>query len=451
MKKISLKMKLTLLYTLLMSGVVVIILILLFSLSSRQILSSVQSRLRNRVYSASDDIEYDNGRLDFDSDLDDTEWGIYLSVYQEDGTYLYGRTPTGFSNTMAFSDNALRTFRQGNTTYYVLDLYTYVKDYGNVYIRGVASGTDAEEDMIIIRNAALILMPLMVLLTAALSYFMTRYTLRPVSRITETVQQICLEKDLSKRVHLGEGKDEIYQLARTFDDMLDQVETGMKREKQFTSDVSHELRTPVSAMMLQCEELLDDPDLDEKTRSGITFLDQKVRYLARMISQLLMLSRADQGRQKVQMESVDFSEMTDMVVQEAQDMAQERQIRIQADIQPGIHITGDETLLIRMWMNLLENAVRYGKDGGHVHVGLSEKDGFVIGTVEDDGIGIAPEDLPRIWERFYQADTSRSRSDSSGLGLSMVRWIINAHHGTIQAESAPGKGSRFTFKLPVGK
>ena len=128
MKKISLKMKLTLLYTLLMSGVVVIILILLFSLSSRQILSSVQSRLRNRVYSVSDDIEYDNGRLDFDSDLDDTEWGIYLSVYQEDGTYLYGRTPTGFSNTMAFSDNALRTFRQGNTTYYVLDLYTYVKD-----------------------------------------------------------------------------------------------------------------------------------------------------------------------------------------------------------------------------------------------------------------------------------------------------------------------------------
>ena len=84
-------------------------------------------------------------------------------------------------------------------------------------------------------------------------------------------------------------------------------------------------------------------------------------------------------------------------------------------------------------------------------MGLSEKNGFVIGTVEDDGIGIAPEDLPRIWERFYQADTSRSRSDSSGLGLSMVRWIINAHHGTIQAESAPGKGSRFTFKLPVGK
>ena len=449
MKRISLKMKLTLLYTLLMSGVVVILLALLFSLSSRQILSSVQARLRQQVYDAAGDVEFEDGTLDFDSDFDDMEGGVFLSAYASDGTWLYGRVPSGFNNTLAFADGSLRERNDNGRAFYVMDLYIPIDGYGNIYIRGIASGTEAEQDIYIIRSAALILLPLMVLLTAVLSYFMTRHTLKPVSRITRTVQQIRRENDLSKRIRLGEGKDEIYQMAQTFDAMLDQVEAGMKREQQFTSDVSHELRTPIASMMLQCEELLDAPDLDEKTRSGVAFLDQKVRYLARMIAQLLLLSRADQGRQTLQWETVDFSEMADMVALEAQDMAQEKQIRVHADIQPGIYVTGDETLLIRVWMNLLENAVRYGKEKGQIHLRLFSEGGLAIGSVKDDGIGIAKDDLPRIWERFYQADAARSQSDSSGLGLSMVRWIVNAHNGSIRVESTPGKGSCFTFKIPL--
>ena len=449
MKKLSLKMKLTLLYTALMMAVICISLGILFSLSSHQILASVQMRLRERVFEAAEDVEYDHGQLEFDSDLNDLEKGVYLSVYDSGGTFLYGRTPQSFSNTMAFADGSLRREPQEGQDYYVLDAYAYVEDYGNVYIRGVSSATEAEASMLVVRNLALILLPMMAVLTAVLGYFMTRRTLKPVSLMTETVQQIRREKDLSRRIDLGEGRDEIYRLARTFDELLAQVETSLKREQQFTSDVSHELRTPVSSMMLQCEELLAREDLDEEIRRGVLFLEQKVRYLSQMISQLLMISRADQGRQQLMLEGLDFSELTEMAALEAREMAESRGIQVETDIQPGVTLCGDETLLIRMWMNLLENAVRYGKEQGHIYLWLRRQQDTVSGGVKDDGIGISQEDLPHIWERFYQADTARTVSGSSGLGLSMVAWIVRAHQGEIRAESVLGEGSVFSFTFPA--
>lgn len=449
MRKLSLKMKLTLLYTALMMAVICVSLGILFSLSSHQILASVQMRLRESVFEASEDVDYDDGRLEFDSDLNDLENGVYLSVYDSDGTFLYGRTPYNFSNTMAFEDGNLRSDTQNGQDYYVLDVYASVENYGNVYIRGVASATEAEASMLVIRNLALIFLPLIAVLTGVLGYFMTRRTLKPVSLMTETVQQIRREKDLSRRIDLGKGKDEIYRLAHTFDELLDQVETSLKREQQFTSDVSHELRTPVSSMMLQCEELLSRQDLDEETRQGLQFLEQKIRYLTQMISQLLLLSRADQGRQQLMLESLNFSELTEMAVLEARDMAEPKGIQIETDIQPQVTLCGDETLMIRMWMNLLENAVRYGKEQGHIFIWLHRQDNTISGGVKDDGIGISEEDLPHIWERFYQADTSRTVSSSSGLGLSMVAWIVRAHHGEIQVESRLGEGSTFSFQFPA--
>ena len=300
-----------------------------------------------------------------------------------------------------------------------------------------------------IQNMALIFLPLLVIVTAVLGYFMTRRTLRPVSRMTAAVQQIRREKDLSKRIGLGRGSDEIYRLGQTFDALLEQIEDGFKREQQFTSDVSHELRTPVAAMMLQCETLLQDDSLSPRSKEGVEFLYQKVRYLSSMISQLLLLSRADQGRQQVMMELVDFSELMEMTAMEAEEMAQEKSIRVSVRIAPGLYVKGDETLLIRMVMNLIENGINYGREGGHLDISLEQDADRIRGSIADDGIGISQEDLPHIWERFYQADSARSKTSSSGLGLSMVAWIIQAHHGQIQAQSALGQGTVFSFCLPA--
>lgn len=451
MKNLSLKQKLTILYTILMTINICAVLAVLFSLSNREILSSVQNRLRESVAGAFDDIEMDDGKLDFDSDILELENGVYLSVYDMEGRLLYGKIPYGFDQSMIFQDGLVRRQKAEQVEYYVLDMSYAPEENMNLMVRGIISITDAEESFRITLRLALICLPLLVILTAVLGYFMTRRTLRPVAHITETVRTIQEEEDLSRRINLGEGRDEIYRLAATFDKMLGQIEDSMKREKQFTSDVSHELRTPLSVILMQCDSLLSHDSLPDEILEEITVIQRKAGGLSRMVSQLLLLSRADQGREKVTMEALDFSGLSEMAAAEMAVMAEEKGIRLETNISPGVMLYGDETLLIRLWLNLLQNAVTYGKEGGCIYMSLQEEGEAVTGSVKDDGIGISAEDLPHIWERFYRADSSRNDVGSSGLGLSMVQWIVNVHNGTIQAVSEPGRGSTFTFCFPKEK
>ena len=448
MKKLSLKTKLVLLHTGMMGLVVCIVLSLLFSISSHEILSNVERNLEEQVAGTYEDIEYQDGRLEFDSDIMDLENGVYLSVYEENSTELiYGKIPYGFSYDLPFEDGNLRTVAAGDQQYYVLDMKIPVENYHSVIVRGIASITDAEQDFRLTLSIALILLPLLIFLTAVCGYFLSLRALRPVSRITKTVQDIQKEKDLSKRIRLGDGKDEIYTLARTFDDLLGAVETSMKREKQFTSDVAHELRTPLSVVLMECEELLRSEHLDEESRCEVMVIYRKIKGMSEMISQLLLLSRADQGREKLNMEEIDFSELSEMVAEEYAEVARNKGISLKAQIEPGLHLTADETLMIRLWGNLLQNAVNYGRPDGHIWISVQKEGNTIRMSVKDDGIGISFQDLPHIWDRFYQADPSRN-SDSSGLGLSMVKWIVEAHHGELSVESEIGKGSTFSCRFP---
>lgn len=445
MKKWSIKTRLVLLHTGLMILVIGIMLAILFSISSREVLTNVQNTLEQRVSQAAEWIEYD-GHLKFDKDLLELKDGVYLSVYEaDDPDLIYGKIPYGFAYDLPFEDGHLRTISTGDTEYCVLDMVFDIEQYHPLVVRGIVSVSDAEKD---VRNTvylALILSPFLLLLTAFCGYLLSRKALQPVARITQTVQKIQKEKDLSKRVQLGAGKDEIYTLAQTFDQLLDGLEAGIKREKQFTSDVAHELRTPISVVLMQCEGLLAQP-LDEPTREQIQVIYRKVQSMSEMIAQLLMLSRADQGRAPLHMEQLDFSQLSQITVEEFTETARAKNISIDAQIQPGLLLTGDQTLLIRLWNNLLQNAIRYTDPGGHIRVSVWAEEQTVLMQVEDDGIGIAPEHLEHIWERFYQVDPSRS-GGSSGLGLSLVQWIIQAHHAQIDVQSQPGKGTIFTCRF----
>ncbi len=449
MKRLSLKTRLVLFHTGLMTLVVCGVLAVLFSASSQEILANVQGVLEERVSGSIEDVAYRQNRLEFDSELLDLENGVYLSVYEpEDATLLYGKLPYGFTYDLAFSDGELRKVTAGDTEYYVMDLLFPVDGYHNLVLRGVVSLSDAERDFRYTLRLALILFPALILLTAVCGYLLSRRALGPVSQITRTVQKIQRERDLSSRVQLGEGRDEIYTLAQTFDSLLDAIQAGFQREKQFASDVAHELRTPLTVMTMHCEELLSREDLSPESRREVEAIAQKTRSMGEMVSQLLLLSRADQGRAKLTLEDLDFSELSQLEAEEFTQVAAEREITLIPRIQEGIHLTGDQTLLLRLWGNLLQNAVTYGKRGGHIWMTLNRQGDQIKLSVRDDGIGIAPEDLPRIWDRFYQADPSRT-SDNSGLGLSMVRWIAQAHGGDVTAESTLGEGSRFTVTLPV--
>ncbi|HJC39869.1 MAG TPA: HAMP domain-containing histidine kinase [Candidatus Mediterraneibacter faecigallinarum] len=460
MKRLSLKIKLTLLYTFFMVLATCAVLAILLSLSNREILAGAQSRLERRVQDSADDVTLEDGGLRVDSDFYSVAKDVYLSLYTEDMYFLYGRVPYGFDVQPEIADGRTRRIAEGNTDWYVYDMsFRLAEDY-TVYLRGITSVTDAEASFGVTIRFAVILFPLMALVTAVIGYRFTRRTLLPVKQITRTVQKIRADADLSRRIGLKapEGRerrnrDEIYGLASTFDDMLEELEEVFQREKQFTSDVSHELRTPISVILAQCAECLEDEGLTARQREQLLLIERKAKDMAGMISQLLFLSRADQGRQPLQRETVNVSELTLMTAEEQQLLAdaEGRGVRISCDAGSDITACVDETLFIRLLVNLISNAVSYSRPNGKVTVSLSCADGELTGTVCDNGIGISEEDLPHIWERFYRADASRQPGGHSGLGLSMVKWIAEAHGGSVEAESRLGEGSTFTFHMPAGE
>ena len=460
MKRLSLKIKLTLLYTFFMVLATCAVLAILLSLSNREILAGAQSKLERRVQDSADDVTLEDGGLRVDSDFYSVTQDVYLSLYTEDMYFLYGRVPYGFDVQPEIADGRTRRIAEGNTDWYVYDMsFRLAEDY-TVYLRGITSVTDAEASFGVTIRFAVILFPLMALVTAVIGYRFTRRTLLPVKQITRTVQKIRADADLSRRIGLKapEGRerrnrDEIYGLAGTFDDMLEELEEVFQREKQFTSDVSHELRTPISVILAQCAECLEDEGLTARQREQLLLIERKAKDMAGMISQLLFLSRADQGRQPLQREPVNVSELTLMTAEEQQLLAdaEGRGVRISCDAGSDITACVDETLFIRLLVNLISNAVSYSRPNGKVTVSLSCADGELTGTVCDNGIGISEEDLPHIWERFYRADASRQPGGHSGLGLSMVKWIAEAHGGSVEAESRLGEGSTFTFHMPAGE
>ena len=422
---------------------------ILFSLSSQEILSSVQADLREQVQESVDELESEEGRLRVDADFYSMENGVYLSVYSTDGEFLYGRVPAGFPGQPAFENDSLRTVQDRSQRFYVFDLEQKVEGYGDVWIRGTASVTRAENSFTVTLRFALALLPMLAAVMIFLSYRFVRRALLPVRRITDTVQEIQKEEDLSKRVGLPAGQDEIHRLAGTFDQLLADLEQAFAREQQFTSDVSHELRTPAAVILLQCEEILRDPDLSADVRAQVEVIQRKAKEMSALISQLLLLSRADQGRQVLQKERLDISELTEMVVEEQQMLAQEKRITVTARIEPDICMQADESFFIRLLINLISNSLAYGREGGHTEVSLYRENDLAVLEVADDGIGISGEDLPRIWDRFYRADAARSDGNHAGLGLSMVKWIVKEHGGTIGVESEKGKGTVFACRFPA--
>ncbi|WP_369792756.1 sensor histidine kinase [Eubacterium sp. ER2] len=449
MKRWSVKLKLTCLYGGFMILLIVAALAILFSLSTQEVLSSVQSDLKEQVQGSVEELEEEDGKLEVDSDFYTMENGVYLSVYSVDGDFLYGRIPAGFGGQPDFEHDILRTVREGQETFYVFDMEQRIQGYGSVYIRGITSVTRAENSFTVTLRFALILLPGLAVVMILLSYFFVRRALLPVRRITDTVKEIREEEDLSRRVDLPDGKDEIYHLADTFDQLLAELQEAFARERQFTSDVSHELRTPAAVILLQSEELLADPSLSEEQKEQLEAIRRKARDMSSMISQLLLLSRADQGRQALQKELLDISELTQMTAEEQQLLAQERHISIETDIEPGIVMEADESFFIRLLVNLISNSISYGREGGTTKVSLRREGKMAVLAVADNGQGIEEKDLPRIWDRFYRADASRSDAGHSGLGLSIVKWIALEHGGEVAVESEKGKGSVFTCRFPL--
>ena len=318
-----------------------------------------------------------------------------------------------------------------------------------MWIRGVIPSSLAEKAIETIISISLIILPFFLLFAGISGYIITKNGFKPIEKIRLTAENINAGNDLSRRINLGQQrKDEIHTLANTFDTMFNRLQTSFENEVQFTSDVSHELRTPISVIISQSEYGLNHTESKEKMENSLKSVLKESIKMSQMISQLLMLSKMDKGHQKLNIEKVNLSELLDIIIDTQQIAADNKNIKINSVISPDIVIPADEILIMRLFINLITNAVNYGKENGYINIELFKFKDKIISKISDNGIGIAQENINKIWTRFYQVDSSRS-SDSSGLGLSMVKWIVEAHKGSISVKSELNKGTSFTVELPL--
>ena len=451
MKNLSIKLKITLWYTLFMTMLIIIILSLLISISNSRIISNAKDQLIKAVTQSITEIDYEDGYLEFEEDFNFLAKGVYLSVYDLEGTLLYGRTPPDFDHTVSFQREHVRKYSTNQSTWYLYDHLDSIEGYGDLWIRGISSQTQGDTAISILLKLSLILLPIFVLCVALGGYSITRKTLLPLSKMTETTKRISSGNDLKTRIGLGKGKDEVHQLADTFDHMMDRLENAFENEKRFTADVSHELRTPVSVIITQCEYSLKENQSKEEMNESLTIILDQSKNMSNLISQLLTLARTDHNQQQLHLETVNLSELCEVIVEEQSYHASERKITLKADITPNILMQADETMMMRLFINLVSNSITYGKYGGETLVSLKINGNRIIGSVTDNGIGIKSNQLDKIWERFYQVDPSRTslKENGVGLGLPMVKWIVESHGGKVFVESVFGEGSTFSFEFYV--
>ncbi len=281
-------------------------------------------------------------------------------------------------------------------------------------------------------------------------WMLARASLRPVEIMRRTAESITAQ-NLSLRVPEPPTNDELAHLARTLNQMIARLESSFAQIQQFSVDVSHELRTPLTILIGELELALRSRKRAEEYEAILSSVLEEVLRLHRIVETLFELARAEQGQLSLKRELVDFSMLVEEVVEDVEPLARERSISIQHRVQPGVGVIGDPLRLRQAVLNVVDNALKYTPAGGHVTVAVWSEPGGVVLEVTDTGIGIAPEDIPHVFERFYRAEKSRTRmtgSDGAGLGLSIVRWIVEAHGGRVELDSELGRGTRVRFHFP---
>jgi len=293
-----------------------------------------------------------------------------------------------------------------------------------------------------------IAVPLALALAAGGGIFLARRALKPVDKIARTAREIG-EGDLSQRINVN-TKDELGRLAATLNEMIGRLEKAFQRQKQFTSDASHELRTPLAVIEAESTLALQKGRSSSNYRQSLEIVSRETRQMSSLIDQLLTLARADAGKEQWNFAEVDLGKLiTDLSI-DAEVLCQEKGLSFQLGQMQDLVVKGDEARLRELFMNILDNAIRYTPAPGTVAISLRREEQMAVVAITDTGIGIPTEDIPLIFERFYRVDKSRSRSEGgSGLGLAICRHIAEAHGGKIEVESRVGGGSTFSVWLPL--
>ena len=311
---------------------------------------------------------------------------------------------------------------------------------------------DIDDELASVRAVFGAAIPVALIVAAIGGWLMARQTLAPVATMADRAGRLGAET-AGKRLPVANPRDELGRLASAFNALLGRMDAAFAQQRQFMADASHELRTPIATLRTAASVTLQQPHRDEaEYRETLGIIEEQSRRLSRIVDDMFTLARADAGRYPLRTIDLYLDSLVQEVVATARVLATGRLVEVGARVLPEAPFVGDEDLLRRMLMNLVENAVRYTPEGGTVQVSLDRrKDSYVI-VVADTGAGIPAPAQSHVFERFYQGDPSRSRTDASrgaGLGLAIARWIARAHHGDLRLVSSSPAGSTFEAELPV--
>ncbi len=454
MKRLKISTKITIAYFILSAVMLAILIPTVYFLVENSLRDSLSGNMQLSASAIERAMIEKDGEIRVNESLideNDIKQGVYVMVTDSEGNVLYQSTNAdilfdiaGYQNGTVIEDEDWSFFRKTET---------FGNQKININVLGSIYFNDFLSDFI---WSLLFLVPGYLLLAVIGAKLLARRALKPLRQITETAKDI-RGGDLSRRIEGINSRDEVGELAGMFNRMVAALEHSFQRERQFTSDASHELRTPMTVINACTEDALrtDDADIREE---NLRMIQKENERMTRMLSQLLMLSRGYEGRYHFQPEDLNLYDTADSVKESMSVMAESRSIQIHNQIPNDMQIEADQSLLTQLLVNLVENAIKYGKEGGNIWIytkkcgnnadscnGRKEKNCENRGKswtlcVQDDGIGISAEDLPLLFERFYRADKARNRS-GSGLGLSIAKWIVTLHGWQIETKSRPGEGT----------
>ena len=434
-KRITLTFKITLWYTMFIVILLTSIILGTFFVSDSVVESSGKKKLIEEV------TEISNGKENFTAFED----GVTLSLYDKDGNLIAGSIPKNF-DVRDFSLGVVTYYTDSNNNKYMYyDIETNSEKFANgKYVRGIIQISSGQTSWYL-PFAIIAGSPIIILIITYGGYLIIRSSLKPVREMIETAETISNSADLSKRITIEDGKDEVHKLALVFNEMLESLERASMRERQFSSDVSHELRTPISVIVAESEYGTKYIDTVDEAKESFAVIERQSKRMTIMINQILEMARLD-NRLEIPKEFFDLSSCLEETLEDYKKLFETKDIQLITNIEDNITLFGNQVLLIRLIDNLVSNALKYANS--KIWISIAKRNNIII-EVSDDGRGIADDEKAYIWDRFYKVDKSRSISEdnSSGLGLPISKKIVELHGGKIVALDNKPQGAKFVINL----
>ncbi len=315
-------------------------------------------------------------------------------------------------------------------------------------------GQSTEPIEAVIRESLLIYLysvPLIIFVSGAIGWLLAGRALKPFEDVAQ-VAGLITSKNLNMKVVTPHKEIEVQRLVDAFNSMVGRLNRSFEQLRQFNADAAHELRTPLAILQGETEIALNSMDLPEDTRSLLASNLEELDRLTRVVNEILTLSEAEAGTRNISKVPLDLKPLLEDLVEHLNLLALDMDVRIHLPQLSAAVIEGDELWIRRAIINLLDNAIRYSKPGSNIWVAATVDGERVRLSIRDQGIGISAADIPFIFDRLYRADPARSRnSGGSGLGLSLVKWVVEAHEGTVHVSSRPDEGSEFTVEIPLAR